>query len=328
MTVPGLNFTTGTSGADLSLATLSSKLRVAAQPMMKFQQFCNVKEAFGKGRHDELIYDKISNILTAGTALTEINTMPASFYSILPGTLTITEYGNSVPWTGKVEALSKLSVRDSVMITLRNDQAKALDQAAKDQFVAGGTGAFTYTVRGTASGLFSSTGVAAGNNTSLGNLTAYHVREIVKNMKIKQIPKYDGQDYICIASPSIIAGLHSDAAAGGWQDAYKYTKPENMWSGEAGRLFGVRFVEETNLLSNVLGGTSGASGTYGEAVFFGDDAVAYGVAIPPEIRYQEFPDFGRHKALAWYGILGFHRTWDNTLDSEARIVHVTCGTGT
>jgi len=325
MTKEGQVFATGTKGGDLSLPTLSAKLRVAAQPIMKFVQFCDVKDAFGKHKHDELIYDKISNIVNAGTVLDEVATMPVSHFGILPGTLSINEYGICVPWSGKVEALSKLNVRDAIMKTLRNDQAKALDQAAKDQFVAGGTGAFTYTIRGTGSGIFSTTGVAAGNNTALGDLTAYCVREIITNMKIKHIPTYDGKDYICIASPTALKGLFADS---GWQDAYKYTKPENMWAGEAGRYFGCRFVEETNLLSNVLGGTSGASGVYGEAVFFGADAVAYGVAIPPEIRYQEFPDFQRSHGLAWYGILGYHRTWDNTLDGEARIVHVTCGTGT
>ena len=40
------------------MATLSEKIRHAAQPLMKFQQFCDVKEAFGKGKHDELVYDK------------------------------------------------------------------------------------------------------------------------------------------------------------------------------------------------------------------------------------------------------------------------------
>jgi len=248
--------------------------------------------------------------------------MPSSQYSIKLGTLSINEYGNSIPYTGKVEALSKLSVNDTIMVAIRNDMAKALDTAAFAQFTDSDV---TYTVRGTASGRFSTTGVLASNNTALGNLNAYHVRDIITRMKKDLIPTYDGQDYMCIASPESVKGLFADS---GWQDAYKYTSPENMWAGEIGRYFGCRFVEETHSLSNVLGGTGGAGGTYGEAVFFGADAVAYGVAEPPEIRIKEVTDYGRSKGIAWYGILGFHKTWDNSADGESRIVHVTCGTGT
>lgn len=318
----GVFFATDTSGGAMSLATLSAKIRYAAQPIMKFQQFCDVKEAFGKHRHDELIYDKISNILTAGTALSEVAAMPVSQFSIKLGTLTINEYGRGIPFTGKVEALSKLSVKDAIMVTLKNDMAKCLDQGAFDQFKSSDV---TYTVRDTASGRFTTTGVLVAHNTMLGDLNAYHVRNIVTFMKKNHMPTYDGRDYICIASPQAINGLFADS---GWQDAYKYTSPANMWNGEVGRYFGCRFVEETNLLSNVLGGTSGVGGGYGSFVFFGADAVAYGVAIPPEIRIKEVTDYQRSKGVAWYGVVGFHKTWDNSDDGESRIVYGTCGTGT
>lgn len=318
----GMWFATGTSGGDLSMATLSAKIRYAAQPIMKIQQFCEVKEAFGKHQHDELIYDKISNILTGGTVLTEASTMPVSQYSILKGTLSINEFGVSIPFSGKVEALSKLSVNDTIVQTLKNDMAKALDQAAYDQFIASDV---TYTIRGTASGVWGTTGVLVADNTAKEDLNAYHVREIITWMKQHDYPTYDGQDYVCIASPAAVKGLFADS---GWQDAYKYTKPENMWAGEIGRYFGCRFVEETHLLSNILGGTSGTNGSYGAALFFGKDAVAYGIATPPELRIKEITDYGRSKGVAWYGILGFHKTWDYTSDGEGRIVYLTCGTGT
>jgi len=315
-------FATDTIGGALSMATLSAKVRHAAQPIMKFVQFCDTKEAFGKGMHDELVYDKISNITTAGTKLTETSVMPVSMFSIKLGTLTITEYGRAIPYSGKVEALSKLSVHSAIVQALKNDMAKALDQAAYDEFASSDV---EYTIRGTDTGIFSTTGAIATNNTALGDLNAYHVRNIVQWMKSKQMPTYDGKDYICIASPNAVKGLLADS---GWQDAYKYNNPSNMWAGEVGRLYGCRVVEETHLLSNVLGGTSGVDGEYGEAVFFGADAVAYGIAEPPHLIPKEVSDYGRSKGLAWYGILGFHKTWDNSADGESRIVHVTCGTGT
>jgi len=53
----------------------------------------------------------------------------------------------------------------------------------------------------------------------------------------------------------------------------------------------------------------GVSAAHGEAVFFGDDAVLEAVAIPEEVRYDLPKDFGRNKAVAWYGLLGFQIIW-------------------
>lgn len=315
-------FATDTIGGALSMATLSAKVRHAAQPMMKFNQFTNIKEAFGKGKHDELVFDKISNITTAGTKLSETSEMPISMFSIKLGTLVITEYGRGIPFSGKVEALSKLSVNDAIVVALRNDMAKALDQAAYDEY---NDSDVTYTVRGTASGRFSTTGVLIANNTALGDLNAFHIRNIVQFMKQKLMPTYDGRDYIGVLPPPAVMNLLGDS---GWQDAYKYTKPENMWAGEVGRIYGCRVVEETHLLPTDLGGTSGAGGEYGGGIFFGADAVMQGVAEPPHLIPKEVTDYGRSKGLAWYGILGYQKIWDNSADGESRIVKLAAGTGT
>ncbi len=66
------------------------------------------------------------------------------------------------------------------------------------------------------------------------------------------------------------------------------------------------------------------SGTqYGEAVFFGGDAVKEGVVIPEEIRVDVPKDFGRDQAIAWYGLTGFQRVWSYDADAEEHIVHLT-----
>jgi hypothetical protein len=79
-----------------------------------------------------------------------------------------------------------------------------------------------------------------------------------------------------------------------------------------------RFVEETNFLSNA----DGSNGLYGEAVFFGADAVREGVAIPEEIRVGIPADYGRDQGIAWYALLGFQQVWDFSSDGETRIIVV------
>jgi hypothetical protein len=93
--------------------------------------------------------------------------------------------------------------------------------------------------------------------------------------------------------------------------------PERLFSGEVGRIEGVRFIKETNYLSNARGGS-----TYGEAIMFGADAVAKAVALLPEMRAKIPDDYGRSQGVAWYGILGFRKIWDYTGDGECHIIHI------
>ena len=89
--------------------------------------------------------------------------------------------------------------------------------------------------------------------------------------------------------------------------------------GEVGKYYGCRFVEETNILSNVIG----TSSVFGQAIYFGADAVREGIAIPEEIRIDLPKDFGRDQGIAWYYLGGFVKTWDYSTDSETRIIHMT-----
>jgi hypothetical protein len=88
---------------------LSDELRQAVQPMIKFRQFADVKDASqqGKKKGDTFTWDTVFDVATMGGTLVETNTMGETRFTIGQGTLTVTEYGNSIPYSGKLEALSK-----------------------------------------------------------------------------------------------------------------------------------------------------------------------------------------------------------------------------
>ena len=50
----------------------------------------------GKNKGETFTWNVYSDVATAGTTLTETNTMPETQFTITQGTLTINEYGNSV----------------------------------------------------------------------------------------------------------------------------------------------------------------------------------------------------------------------------------------
>ena len=280
-----------------------------SQPMMKFRQFTKMEPAAGKSRGDKVLYDKISNIATAGGTLSETDTIPKSNFTVVQGSLTITEYGNAVGHTQKVATLAEVSVPENIKTVLRNDQAKVLDSAAAVQFQ---TSDYKATITNTATTTFGSAGVATA--TAGANMSDKNVRDIIDQMKKLLIPTVDGENYVSICSTNSIRGLYDFFEAKAVN-----TTMDPLYRGEVGRYYKCRFVEETNFLSNVLGSGS----VYGESLFIGDDAVREGIAIPEEIRIDIPKDFGRDQAIAWYGLLGFQKTWDFSTDGETRIIHVT-----
>lgn len=199
---------------------------------------------------------------------------------------------------------------------LVDDHVKVLESAAGNQFVAT---QFVAVQSATNNVVFTTNGTATATATS--DLTAFNVRAIVDFMKKRNIPRYAGGDYICVASTQALSGLHGDTAAGGWQDISKYTAEyaKNIFNGEAGRFYMTRFVEETGFLSNTIGSGSAR----GAAIFFGSDCVYEAMAIPEEIRTKLSADYGRDQGLAWYALLGFKIVWNFTTDAEQHIVYVT-----
>ncbi len=74
---------------------LSQQLRHALVPLMKFRQFVDIKEGWGKGVGDTLYFNKISRISTAGGTLVETNVMPEHQFTITRGTIAISEWGKA-----------------------------------------------------------------------------------------------------------------------------------------------------------------------------------------------------------------------------------------
>ena len=127
---------TNTLGGYMWSPALSKVLRVVVQPLVKFRQFADVKDAAvqGKGKGQEFHWNVYSDVATQGTTLLETTTMPETNYTITQGTMTITEYGNSVPYTEKLDDLSLHPVKEVIAKVRGNDAKKAFDIAAYNQF--------------------------------------------------------------------------------------------------------------------------------------------------------------------------------------------------
>ncbi len=310
---------TNSLGGYMGCPKLDKKLWEFSEPLMRFRQFCNVKTELGKNKNDTVYFDKISKLATAGGTLVETSTIPRSNFVLGRGRAVVTEWGNSVGYTQKLDVLAEFDVDNAVHRTLLEDQAETLDKAAGAQFQ---DTLAKYVAVTSTSGTLTTNGTAGGTSTS--NLNYYHIKNICDQLRKWNVKPFDNQgNYVCIGSVDAVGGLKDDTK---WRDAYLYAKPEQLFTNEAGKLYGVRFIEETNLLSNALGGS------YGEAIIFGKDAVQEIVVVPPEVRADPPSDFGRQKLIAWYALLCWKIVWcgTNTGDSvdtakgwTPHIIHVT-----
>jgi N4-gp56 family major capsid protein len=285
---------------------LSNVLRMNVQPLVKFRQFADVHDISQQGRKkgDIFTWDVVSDVATAGGVLVETNTMPESNFTISQGTLTITEAGNSVPYSGKLDNLSKFPVEDIIKKALKNDTVKAIDRLAWTQFNAcllrvipvGGTdtAAVTLTTNGTVTG----TNSIAYNNT--------HAKSIVDTMKERNIPAYIADDYYALAWPTTLRTFKNSLET---IHQYSETGFNLIMNGEIGRYENVRYIEQTSIAKGTgTDGVTTTAWTNGKSdwiFFFGNDTVAEAVAVPEEMRGKIPTDYGRSKGISWYYLGGF-----------------------
>lgn len=304
----GQVWSTNNLGGYMSSAKLSKVLRHALKPLTKFRQLTQPEDGVGKNKGEIFHWNVYSRVATKGAALTENVALPETNFTITQGALTITEYGNSVPYSGKLDDLSEHPVKAIIQNVLKTDASEALDAAAYAQFNAtplvvsptGGTStsAVTLVTNGTPTIV---------NNVALGK---DHVKAIVDIMKERNIPTYMGNDYVAVGRPTAFRQLKNDL-----EELHKYVNDgfTMILAGEIGRYEGVRFVEQTNIAAETW--TNGKSS---QVHFMGADRVAEGIAIPEEIRGKIPTDYGRSKGVAWLYLGGFGLC--HTSATEARIV--------
>src|SRR3990167_2816424 len=313
----------GTSGFR-TIVEISKKVVHAAQPIMKARQFVSVESAFGKNRGESVqIYRALNTDVAEDTdPINELERIPKTNVTVSPRSITVNEYGRAIEFTGKVETLAEVDVESNVYLkALRKHMAKTIDTRVVTAFEGSdliaiptaASNSITWDVDGTPS------------TQATMNISAKLIKDIVDAMKTgifgantgRPIPYYDGESYVALCSVNFLRGLKDDQD---YEVAAKYAHPEELYLGEVGRFYSVRFVE-TNHTAAISNGV-GASSVLGEAIFFGEDPVREIVTVPEEIRVKRPDDYERDKGLAWYAMLGWGRVWDFSADSEGQIVRV------
>lgn len=314
----GQVWVTNSLGGFMYSNQLSDELRHTVQPLVKFRQFADVKEALGKHAGQTYTWDVYKNISVKGGTLVETNTMRESNFTIVQGTGTVVEYGNSVPYSGLLDDLSLHPVKQVVNKVLKHDCKKAQDVAAHSQFK---TCLLRYVGTLSTAMVITTDGTATATNTA--SFTKEHAKLVVDDMKERNIPPYVNDDYYAIAWPSTLRGLKNDLEQ---LQQYSDIGYQLIMNGEIGRYENMRYVEQTHIPkggaadSTTWNASTDTADAWDNALsdwifFMGDDTVSEGVSVPEEMRGKIPTDFGRSKGIAWYSINGYaivHSDIDNT----------------
>ena len=295
----------------MATPTLSEELRTAVQPLSRFTQFCDVETALGKNRGDTYTWNIYGNTADDGdeNGINENQKMPETTFPVGNGTVTVKEFGNSVPYSGKYDDLSEHPVKEIIHKTLKNDAARTMDRVAHGQF-----NATLLRATSTSAAAFDlvDTGTAGGAHTH--DLSLDHIKGIGDTMEERNIPVFDGEHYVLVARPTTLRPMRNEL-----EGIHQYTSEGWMriMEGEKGKYDNFRVVSQTNIPS---AGFANSDAAY----FFGSDTVTEVVANPLELRGKIPDDYGRSKGIAWYYLGNFGITHADDTDAntkaQARII--------
>ena len=283
----------------------SKEIEYKALPVMRFLQFANVKTELGvqPGLTIQMLtYDN----LKLGGSLVEGTNMQTQALSSSMKSITVQEYGNAV---GVSELLLQSSF-DDIMAHATNllsrDYALVVDCELRDTALKGTNVIYARTKEGAKV-------EARTNLTEDCLLSVATIKDGVEILATNNAPKYNGTNWICFVHPHQSRGLRDDRA---WIEASHYGKPEQLFTGEIGRIDDVIFIETTLMCNGaasehdpaykaeLVNGTASNQTHVYQSVLFGDKFYAIAFGLPVELRDNGIEDFGRKHGLAWYSIFG------------------------
>lgn len=259
-----------------------------------FRQFVQKqnKIALGLNAGDVVSVSIIGDLAVTGVPLVENVETPILDLAVGKQSVLIQEYGVKIIYSKKIKSLAELPIEDLFRKKLGRHAAQTLDLVtynlvfAVTQNVVSATSATaqTYATNGT------------GSNASFDLATA-HVIQMHAYMKGLRVPMVDGK-YWAIGNPASLAAIKQELV-----QITKYTKEGqdlNLIQGVVGEVYGVVFIEQTNVPTN-------------DIFFFGDDIGYEVVASPEQIVVGVELDVGRRLEIGWNALVGYAPIMQNRI---------------
>jgi N4-gp56 family major capsid protein len=296
---------------------LSKKLRFASIAEAKFMQFVKPEPGYGQRMGDTITIPRVRNTAEPSSALLDrASKIPIDALALSNRAITVAEYGRGIEYTEETELLATFDPEDMIQKTLKKQMKLTLDTVCSAAFK---LCKIRYAPQSLVGGTFTTDGGGT-PATATFNVAVAHMK-VIRDYLTDTIhcDPYEGDKFLSLASTKALRGLKDDPEFLNWR---QYIEPKMaFYKGEVGEIEGIRFVEVNH--TNALANNKGTGSVLGEMLVFGDDPVVAAEVKSPELRAAIPGDFGRSRAIAWYGLLAFGEVWDTANDGEARIIYVT-----
>lgn len=272
--------------SEVVLRIYSKDVEFQAQPVLRFDQFADVKTDLNANPGDGITFFKYSN-LTPGGALTEGTPMETQALDGAQVSILVGERGNAIAVSNLLITVSFDDIMGSAARLLGTDYALDIDSLARDTLE-----------NGAGSDVFANDRANVDAVTVTDYLTLEEIKDAVEILATNNTPKIAGDHYVCFVHPHQSRRLRDDSD---WITVGKLD-PQRLYNGEIGRLDDVIFIETTQV--SIDANAAATPVNIYNAIMIGDNAFGKAVALPVEMRDNGVEDFGRQRSLAWYSIMG------------------------
>lgn len=227
-----VNVTTqATEGSSLSveMKTFYDKtlIRLAEAKLIhdQFGQKRNIPKHGGK----TIEFRQFPALPKATTPLTEGVTPDGRKLNATNKTATVSQYGDYVATSDILNLTAFDNIAKETLTLIASQAGRTLDTITREELVKGTN------VR------YANDKTSRANITAEDILTVADIKKAVRDLKTKNAETIDGY-YICLIHPDAVYDIWNDPE---WVEASKYAGSEQIFKGEIGKIFGVRFVEST-----------------------------------------------------------------------------------
>lgn len=309
------NAYTDTSAMSNAVQTAYDKrfeFALRSQPL--FRALADKRPADQAQPGSSVVLEIFADLAEATTALTE-TTDPDSVAMSNPTTktITLTEYGNPVLRTRKLQLFSLTDVDPAIANIVAYNAAASIDTVVQTE-VRGGprliqrkAGTVSYVTNATVSTVATTMATTDTYTSAMARLAPVKLRAGLA------VPKRDSL-YGCYMHPEVSHDLRAETGSAAWRDPHNYSAVGNIWAGEIGVYEGAFYIESPRCYNAVDAGTGDNTVRRFRTYYCGQQALAEAVAEEFHMVAGPVVDkLARFRPLGWYGVAGWKRYRDEAL---------------
>ena len=223
-----LNTTTSNGMSPLMESILNRYVLEANKTRRKYTKF-GQRVDIPKGKAKTVAFDKLSPLPKATTPLTEGVTPKGAAINITRVKGEPEQFGNYVSYTDQLDFFANDPSPEVLKYAelLTENQLETFEHLDAME-LASGLNVFY-------------AGDAESRSELTDVLTVKDVRRAVTSLKRNTVQPADGTDYIAFIHPDVVYNIYNDEE---WRQPHTYRDTKQLYDGEIGRLFGVRFIED------------------------------------------------------------------------------------